>query len=77
MPEFNQNYNFNSFYICLLLLIYNIWKYNYEYINILFFKLCLLDYISFIIIINIIGLYLFLNNLSLEVNIKLSLKYKK
>jgi hypothetical protein len=76
MPEFNQNYNFNSFYVCLLLLIYNIWKSNYEYINIIFCKLYLLNYVSFIIIINIIGLYLLLNNLSFEVNIKCSIKYK-
>lgn len=76
MPEFNQNYNFNSLYICLLLLIYNVWKSNYEYINIIFSKLYLLNYTSFIIIINVIGLYLFLNNLSFEVNIKWTVKYK-
>jgi hypothetical protein len=76
MPEFNQNYNFNSLYICLLLLIYNVWKSNYEYINIIFSKLYLLNYTSFIIIINVIGLYLFLHNLSFEVNIKWSIKYK-
>lgn len=76
MPEFNQNYNFNSLYICLLLLIYNILKSNYEYIIILFSKLYLLNYTSVIIIINIIGLYLLLNKLSFEVNIKWSIKYK-
>ncbi len=76
MPEFNQNYNFNSLYICLLLLIYNVWKSNYEYINTIFSKLYLLNYTSFIIIINVIGLYLFLHNLSFEVNIKWSIKYK-
>ena len=76
MPEFIQNYNFNSLYICLLLLMYNIWKSNYEYINIIICKLYLLNYTSFIIVINIIGLYLFLTNLSFEVNIKWSIKYK-
>jgi len=76
MPDFVQNYNINSLYICLLLLFYNIWKSNYEYINIIFSKIYLLNYTSFIIIINIIGLYLFLRNLSLEVNLKCSLKYK-
>lgn len=76
MPEFIQNYNFNSLYICLFLLIYNIWKSNYEYINIIVSKLYLLNYTSFIIVINIIGLYLFLTNLSFEVNIKWSIKYK-
>ena len=48
MPEFNQNYNFNSLYICLLLLIYNILKSNYEYINIIFSKLYLLNCTSVI-----------------------------
>ena len=76
MPEFNQNYNFNSSYICLLLLIYNILKSNYEYINIIFSKLYLLNCTSVIIIINIIGLYLFLSKLSFEVNIKWSIRYK-
>jgi hypothetical protein len=76
MPEFIQNYNFNSLYICLLLLIYNVWKFNYDYINIILNKLYLLNYTSLIIVINIIGLYLFLKNLSFEVNIKWTIKYK-
>jgi len=76
MPECIQNYNFNSLYICLLLFMYNIWISNYQYINIICLKLYLLNYTSFIILINIIGLYLFLKNLSFEVNIKWSIKYK-
>jgi len=76
MPEFIQNYNFNSLYICLLLFMYNIWKSNYEIINIILSKLYLLNYTSFMIVINIIGLYLFLKNLSFEVNIKWTIKYK-
>lgn len=76
MPEFIQNYNFNSLYICLLLLMYNVWKSNYQYINIILTKLYLFNYISLIILINIIGLYIFLKNLSFEVNIKWSIKYK-
>jgi hypothetical protein len=76
MPEFIQNYNFNSLYICLLLFMYNIWKSNYEIINIISSKLYLLNYTSFMIVISIIGLYLFLNNLSFEVNIKWTIKYK-
>lgn len=76
MPVFNQNYNFNSLYICLLLLLYNILKSNYEYIIIIISKLYLLNYTSVIIIINIIGLYLLLNKLSFEVNIKWSIKYE-
>jgi hypothetical protein len=77
MPEVNQNYNVNSLYVCLLLFMYNIWKSNYDYINIIVSKLYLLNYISLIIVINIIGLYLFLKNVSFEVNIKCSIKYKQ
>lgn len=76
MPDFVQTYNINSLYICLLLLVYNIWKSNYEYINILLNKIYLLNYTSLFIVINIIGLYIFLKNLSIEVNIKCSIKYK-
>ena len=76
MPEFIQNYNFNILYICLLLIMYNIWKSNYEYINIILNKLYLLNYTSLMIVINIIGLYLFLKNLSFEVKIKWTIKYK-
>jgi hypothetical protein len=76
MAEFIQNYNFNSLYICLLLFMYNIWKSNYEIINIILSKLYLFNYTSFMIVINIIGLYLFLKNLSFEVNIKWTIKYK-
>ena len=76
MPELIQNYNFNILYISLLIIIYNIWKSNYEYVNIILSKLYLLNYTSLMIIINIIGLYLFLKNLSFEVNIKWTIKYK-
>ncbi len=75
MPEFIQNYNFNILYMSLLLIIYNIWKSNYEYVNIILSKLYLLNYASLMIVINIIGLYLFLKNVSFEVNIKWSIKY--
>jgi hypothetical protein len=74
MPEIN--YNFNSLYVCLLLIIYNIWKTNYEYINIIINKLYLLNYTSLIIIINICGLYLILTKISFEINIKYSIIYK-
>jgi hypothetical protein len=76
MPEFIQNYNFNILYISLLVIIYNIWKSNYEYVNIILSKLYLLNYASLMIVINIIGLYLFLKNVSFEVKIKWSIKYK-
>ena len=76
MPEIN--YNFNSLYVCLLLIIYNIWKTNYDYINIniIMNKLYLLNYTLIIIIINILGLFLILRKLSFEVNIKYSIIYR-
>jgi len=74
MPEIN--YNFNSLYVCLLIIIYNIWETNYDYINIIINKLYLLNYTSIIIIINILGLFLILSKLSFEVNIKYSIIYK-
>lgn len=76
MREFVQHYHFNSLYVCLLLLIYNIWKSNHEFINLLLEKLLLLNSTSFLIMINIIGIYLFLRNVSFEINIKWSIKYK-
>jgi hypothetical protein len=74
MPEFIKKYNFDSLYICLLLIIYNIWVSNYYYMNIILAKLYLLNYTSLIIIINIIGIYLFLKNISFEINIKMVYK---
>jgi hypothetical protein len=76
MPDFIQKYNINILYICLILLSYNIWITNCYYIDIILNKLYLLNYTSFIIIINIIGLCLLLINLTLEINIHFSLKYK-
>ena len=76
MADFVQNYNIDSIYICLLLLLFNSWSSNYEYINIILQKLYLLNYTSFMIVINIIGLYLFLKNILFEINIKCSIKYK-
>ena len=70
MPEFFQTYNFNSLYVCLLLLLYNV--FNYEHINIIASKLYLLNRDSLLIMINIIGLYLFLKKITFE--IKLSIK---
>ena len=76
MPNFIQNYNINSFYVCIILLLYNAYKSNLDYINIILYKLYLFNYTSVIISINIIGLYLFLKNLTFEININYSIKYK-
>ena len=76
MPELIQTYNFNSLYFCAVFLIYNVYKSNYYYINIIFSKIYLLDYTSFIIIINLLAIYLLLKNTSFEINIKWTIKYK-
>ena len=67
MPVFLLNYNVNVF--CIFVLIYKIW--NSEYINIILSKLYL-NYTSMLILINIVGLFLFLKNFKFEVNIKIS-----
>lgn len=61
------NYNFNSLYICALLLMYNLWK--TEYVNIIASQLYLLNYTSMFIVINMVGLYLFLKNITFEIKI--------
>jgi hypothetical protein len=73
MLNFMQDYNLNIniLYISLFLLIS-----KYELIFIIFNKLYLLNYTSFFIIINIIGLYLFIKNISFEINLKFNIKYK-
>jgi len=75
MPEFVQNYNFNSLYVCLLLLLYNIWKSNHDFINLIFIKLSLLNSTSFLIIASTFGIYLFLRNLTFDIKIQWSIKY--
>jgi len=72
MADYNKNYNFSALYVCGLILVYNTW--NSDYIHFIFNKIYILNYTSLIIIIiNIFGLYLLLKNISLEVNIKLSI----
>jgi hypothetical protein len=65
MTDFLFRNNFN--HICILILLYNIW--NSEYINIILNKLYLLNYTSILIMINIIGVYLFLKNITFEIKI--------
>ena len=78
MPEFNQNLNFNSLYVCLLLLLYNILRDNYGYLILIYNKFYLFNYQSLIILINAIGLYFILLKLSfdLSINIKWSINFK-
>jgi len=74
MPELN--YNFNSVYITLAILLYALLNTsNNEWINIIYLKLYLMDYMSFIIVLNAIGLYIFLKNLNFKITIQRSIKY--
>ncbi len=77
MINYKQNYNLSSIYICMVLIVYNIYNSNYNYINRIINQIFLFNYTSVFIIINIIGLYLLLNNISFELKISCSVKYKK
>jgi hypothetical protein len=71
MPELNQLYNFNSLYIVWIILLYNIFTSSYyEYV---ISKIIMLNHTSLIVIfINITGIYLFLKNVTFEINVKIS-----
>jgi hypothetical protein len=75
MPEVNKTYNFDTMYIFGIILLYTIFTSNYEYIKLFISKIILFNYSSLLIFINIIGIYLFLKNISFEINLKIS--YKK
>jgi hypothetical protein len=74
MPEVNKTYNFDSMYIFGIILLYTIFTSNYEYIKLFISKITLFNYSSLIIFINITGIYLFLKNISFEINFKISYK---
>ena len=67
MPEVNNTFNFDTMYIFGIIILCAIFTSNYEYI-----KLC--NYSSLVIFINITGIYLFLKNISFEINFKISYK---
>jgi hypothetical protein len=82
MPEFNQKYNIQSLSVCFLLFVYHLcisnhWEHYSNQFASIIHKIYLLDYTSCLIVINIIGLYLFLKNLSFTVNIQCSLQYSQ
>jgi len=68
----NHTYNCNSLF--WIVILYNIFITNYEYIKLFINKIILFNYISLIIFINIIGIYLFLKNITFEINFKISYK---
>jgi hypothetical protein len=61
--------NFNGLYVVGILFMYNIWMVNYEHITWIIDKIIMFDYISVMICINIIGIYLFLKNVTFECKI--------
>lgn len=78
MPEVEKTHNFNSVYIFWIILFYNIFISNYHYIKIIVNSLHNFSFempISGVIIfINIVGIYLFLKNITFEINYKISYK---
>ena len=75
MTEVNESYNFNNILFSTII-IYYIFTYNYEYIKLFISKIILYNPpLSVIILINIVGIYLFLKNITFEINLKIS--YKK
>lgn len=76
MTDLNQDYNLNSLCILLVIFLYNVYQSNYYYFQLLLNKILLLNYTSLFLIINIVGLYILLKHISIEINIKCSLKYK-
>jgi hypothetical protein len=74
MPEVNKTYNLDSMYIFGIILLYTIFTSNYEYIKLFISKIILFNYSSLLIFINITGIYLFLKNMSFEINLKISYK---
>lgn len=78
MPESIQQFDFNSLYVCLALLAYNVCKSNCEYINIIYEKLYSYHYCTLIIIfINVVGLTILLKNVTFQISIKYSIYYNK
>lgn len=70
MLEYIKDIKINIIYFFLFLLIS-----KYDISLIILHKLYLLNYTSLFILLNIIGLYLFIKNISFEINLKFNIKY--
>jgi hypothetical protein len=70
MPD--ATYQFNSLYIFGLLLLYNIFTSNYKYIIFVIKKILAFNYISFLLFIT--GIYLFLKHVSFQIHLEISYK---
>lgn len=77
MSELFKTYHFPGLYVCTAIIMYNICciNYEYEFINIIFNKIYLLDYGLYIIILNAVGLCLFLKNVSFAIHVGGSIIY--
>ena len=79
MSELFKTYHFPGLYACGAIIVYNICctnhSYYYEFINIIFNKIYLLDYGLYIIILNAVCLYLFLKNVSFAIHVGWSITY--
>ena len=68
--EFIESYNPVSVYFLILAIIYDLFNKNNLLNIILYF-----DFYSLVILINICGLYLFLKNINIRVNLNISISY--
>ena len=75
MFKYIKECNIKSIFICIIPLLYNIYNYDCHYINLLMNKINILNYTQYTNIFNINGTYFITNNISLELNIKWSIKY--
>ncbi len=79
MTELFKTYHFPGLYACAAIILYNICctncSYYFEFINIIFNKIYLLDYGLYIIILNAVGLCLFLKNVSFAIHVGGSITY--
>ena len=65
MSEYIQESNFNSVYMSLLLLV--VCYSNYNYVEMMLSNIYVLNYMSLLIIINIIFLYIMLTKITVKV----------
>ncbi len=70
MLEYIKDIKINIIYLFIFLLLS-----KYDILIIILNKLYLFNYTSLFILLNIIGLYLFIKNISFEINLKFNIKY--
>jgi hypothetical protein len=70
MLEYIKDIKINIIYLFIFLLLS-----KYDILLIVLHKLYLLNYTSLFILLNIIGLYLFIKNISFEINLRFNIKY--